>query len=185
MGIPFVRRDGKVALESPTRFTQAAAGVPPDRDGRLQLPRQSFTACGSRPPKSGTACISDRATIPSTKRTKRFSRKPADVSSRSPEFAAASGWSRIHVLAEVPRIRAERWLNEAWLRDCLKTHLVDRIRTTPSVLNGVRHRSPCRTATTLPTADTPKAVDRLWSARPRSDKPERDTSQAGRGTGLV
>ena len=77
------------------------------------------------------------------------------------EFAAASGWSRIHLLAEVPGIRAERWLNEAWLRDCLKTHLVDRIRATPSVLTE-SDNALVPNATTLPTADTQDAVARLW-----------------------
>ncbi len=50
-------------------------------------------------------------------------------------FAAESGWSRIHVLAEVPRVREKPWLNKAWLRGRLASNLVDQIRATPLVLN--------------------------------------------------
>ena len=77
-------------------------------------------------------------------------------------FAAESGWSRIHVLAEVPRVREKPWLNRAWLRNCLRSYLVDRIRATPLVVN--ESGTPAApNASTLPTADSPEAVDRLWS----------------------
>ena len=77
-------------------------------------------------------------------------------------FAAKSGWSRIHVLAEVPPVCAQRWLDEAWLRNCLRTHLVDPIRATSSVLTE-SGSTVAPNASTLPTADSPEAVDRLWS----------------------
>ena len=77
-------------------------------------------------------------------------------------FAAETGWSRIHVLAEVPRVREKPWLNKAWLRGCLRSNLVDRIRATPLVLN--ESGTPAApNASTLPTAGSPEAVDRLWS----------------------
>ena len=77
-------------------------------------------------------------------------------------FAAKSGWSCTHVLAELPPLRAQRWLDEAWVRNCLRTHLVDPLRATPSVLTESGSTVAPR-ASTLPTADSPEAVDRLWS----------------------
>ena len=78
------------------------------------------------------------------------------------EFAAKSGWSHNHVLAEVPPIRAQRWLDEAWLRNCLRTHLVDPIRAMSSVLTE-SGSAVAPNASTLLTADSPEAVDQLWS----------------------
>ena len=77
-------------------------------------------------------------------------------------FAAQSGWSRTHVLAELPPVREQRWLDETWLRNCLRTHLVDPIRKTPSVLTesgGIA--APIDS--TMPTANSPEEVNRLWS----------------------
>ena len=76
-------------------------------------------------------------------------------------FAGESGWSCIHVLAELPPVRAQRWLDETWLRQCLLTHLVDPIRKTPSVLTesgGIA--TPIDS--TMPTAKSPEEVNRLW-----------------------
>ena len=78
------------------------------------------------------------------------------------QFAAKSGWSRIHVLAAVPPIYAQSWLNEDWLRDCLRTHLVEPLRATASVLTEAG-AVVAPNASTLPVADSPEAVDQLWS----------------------
>ena len=78
------------------------------------------------------------------------------------EFAAKSGWGRIHMLAHVPSIRPQTWLNEGWLRKCLKTHLVDRMRNTPAVLTESGDAITPRDAK-LPTAGSPEAIDDLWS----------------------
>ena len=78
------------------------------------------------------------------------------------EFAAESSWSRTYVLAEVPPLRVQRWLDEAWVRNCLRTHLVDPIRATSSVLTEAGS-TVAPNASTLPTADSPEAVDQLWS----------------------
>lgn len=77
-------------------------------------------------------------------------------------FAAESGWLHVHVLAELPRVREKPWLNKAWLRGCLRSNLVDRIRATPLVLNesGI---PAAPNASKLPTADSDEAVDWLWS----------------------
>lgn len=77
-------------------------------------------------------------------------------------LAAESGWSRVHVLAEVPRVREKPWLNKTWLGGCLRSNLVARIRATPLVLN--ESGTPAApNASKLPTADSAEAVDRLWS----------------------
>ena len=78
------------------------------------------------------------------------------------EFAASSGWSGIYSLAKVPPIRAQRWLDEDWLRNCLTTHLVDPIRATPSVLTE-SGGAVTPNASTLPIATSPEAVEELWS----------------------
>ena len=76
-------------------------------------------------------------------------------------FAAESGWARTHVLAELPPVRAQRWLDEAWLRNCLRKHLVDPIRTTSSVLTE-SGRVIAPIDSTMPMANSPESVNRLW-----------------------
>ena len=84
------------------------------------------------------------------KSTARACHPAARVLRRFAGFAAESGWSCTHVLAEVPPVRAQRWLDEAWLRNCLRTHLVDPIRTTPSVLTeSGSAAAPIRDNTTI------------------------------------
>ena len=77
-------------------------------------------------------------------------------------FAAKWGWAHIHTLAHVPTVREQRWLDETWLRSCLRTSLVDPIRATPSVLTE-SGSAVAPKSSTLPTADSPEAVDQLWS----------------------
>lgn len=78
------------------------------------------------------------------------------------EFAAKSDWGRTYVLAEVPRVRARSWLDEDWLRACLKTHLVERLRATPSVPTESGSALTPK-ASRLPMADSREVVAHLWS----------------------
>lgn len=78
------------------------------------------------------------------------------------EFAAELGWRRIHVLATVPPIRKHRWLDEVWVRDCLRRHLVDPLRGKALVLTE-SDGAVAPIDSSLPTAASPDAVDRLWS----------------------
>ena len=160
VGIPFVRRDGKVALESPTDSPKLLLGFPLIGTEDFSFPAIVHSLRFS-PTEERDGVYLGQSDDPVNQANQAVLEEACRRLLSIAEFAAASGWSRIHVLAEVPRIRAERWLNEAWLRDCLKTHLVDRIRTTPSVLTE-SDTALVPNATTLPTADTPKAVDRLW-----------------------
>ena len=77
-------------------------------------------------------------------------------------LAAKVGSGGIHILAEVPAIRQQTWLNEDWLRACLRSHLVDQMRTTPAVLTESGSAIAPRDAR-LPTADSSEAIDDLWS----------------------
>ncbi|WP_428098180.1 sacsin N-terminal ATP-binding-like domain-containing protein [Candidatus Rariloculus sp.] len=77
------------------------------------------------------------------------------------EFAGSSGWQNAYVLADVPPIRGQKWFDEPWLRNCLKTHLVDSIRSTSAVVNQ-SGRAIAPAAATLLIADEPEGVDQLW-----------------------
>ena len=160
VGIPFVRREGKVALESPTDSPKLLLGFPLIGTEDFSFPAIVHSLRFS-PTEERDGVYLGQSDDPVNQANQAVLEEACRRLLSIAEFAAASGWSRIHVLAEVPRIRAERWLNEAWLRDCLKTHLVDRIRATPSVLTE-SDTALVPNATTLPTADTPEAVDWLW-----------------------
>ncbi len=85
------------------------------------------------------------------------------------EFAAKERWSDGHLLADLPPVRARRWLNDDWLRNSLKAKLVDPIRATPVVLTE-SGGAVAPTASTLPMGKTLEAVHKLWSlAQPVKD----------------
>lgn len=50
-------------------------------------------------------------------------------------FAAASKWKNAHLLAEIPDIQNQYWLNSDWLRKILMESLIPAIRRTPVVLS--------------------------------------------------
>ena len=160
VGIPFVRREGKVALESPTDSPKLLLGFPLIGTEDFSFPAIVHSLRFS-PTEERDGVYLGQSDDPVNQANQAVLEEACRRLLSIAEFAAESGWSRIHVLAEVPRIRAERWLNEAWLRDCLKAHLVDRIRATPSVLTE-SDTALAPNATTLPTADSRDAVARLW-----------------------
>ena len=51
------------------------------------------------------------------------------------QFAASSGWRNAYLLAEIPDIQGQSWLNSEQLRECLKERLIEVIRQTPAVLS--------------------------------------------------
>ncbi len=160
VGIPFVRRDGKVALESPTDSPKLLLGFPLIGTEDFSFPAIVHSLRFS-PTEERDGVYLGQSEDHVNQENQAVLVQACRLLLSIAEFAAESGWSRIHVLAEIPRVRAKRWLNEACLRDCLKTRLVDRIRATPSVLTE-SDTALAPNATTLPTADTPEAVDRLW-----------------------
>ena len=77
------------------------------------------------------------------------------------DFAGKSGWANTSVLAHVPRIREYPWLNEDWLRNQLRTYLVDPIRGISAVVTDAGP-SIIPAKAKFPIADTPCGVDQLW-----------------------
>ena len=77
------------------------------------------------------------------------------------QFAASSGWHNAYVLANVPDIHGQDWLNSDWLRQCLKERLVKEIRQNAVVLNEAWETMPPNSLK-LPVADADDAVVGLW-----------------------
>ncbi len=51
------------------------------------------------------------------------------------DFAASSGWHKIHELATVPAIPGHNWLDVEWIKTCIKENLLSRLRMIPMVIN--------------------------------------------------
>lgn len=73
-------------------------------------------------------------------------------------LAASFGWRNIHLLTEVPAIQKWNWLNTDWLRECLKEHLIKKIRQTPAIVTKAGQAISPKDAT-LPLAEN---VKDLW-----------------------
>lgn len=84
-----------------------------------------------------------------------------DLLTQMLRFVACSGWKEAYLIAEVPEIQAQSWLNGDRLRECLAELLIERIRETPAVLNESGEAVPPQ-ETELPLADTPEGVANLW-----------------------
>lgn len=77
------------------------------------------------------------------------------------QFAAKSGWLNTYVLANVPAIQEQSWLNTVWLRDNLKKQFIEKIRQTSVVLNeGGVAIAPEKAW--LPLAETADGIKSLW-----------------------
>ena len=76
-------------------------------------------------------------------------------------FAASSGWRNTHVLASVPTVRSQEWLDLEWFRGVLKDHFVGRIRASPSIIAGEGDPLTPSEAR-VPVAESDDGVDRLW-----------------------
>lgn len=160
VGIPFVRRNGKVALDSPTDSPKLLLGFPLIGTEDFSFPAIVHSLRFS-PTEERDGVYLGQSDDPVNRANEAVLEEACERLLSIAEFAAESGWSRIHMLGEVPRVRAKRWLNEVWLRDFLKIHLVDRIRATPTVLTE-SDTALAPNAATLPTADSPDAVAGLW-----------------------
>ena len=161
VGVPFVRRDGDVALESPIGLPKLLLGFPLIGTEDFSLPVVVHSLRFS-PTEERDGVYLGRGDDQVNQENQTVLEHACRLLLLIAGFAAESGWSRVHLLAEVPPVRAQRWLDEAWLRGCLRTHLVDQIRAKPLVVNesGV---AAAPNGSTLPTADSPEGVDRLWS----------------------
>ena len=77
------------------------------------------------------------------------------------QYAARFGWLNAHLLANIPAIQGQDWLDPEWLRDCLKERLVDEIRQIPLVINESGGVIPSDDLE-LPLADTDQGTEGLW-----------------------
>ena len=77
------------------------------------------------------------------------------------EAVATSGWSKAHILAEIPQITGQEWLNTAWLQDKLG-ELVRLIRQTPSVRVADNLDCVAPQDSILPRANDISNLDSLW-----------------------
>ncbi len=161
VAVPFARHSGDVALVSPASAPKLLLGFPLIGTEEFSFPAVVHSLRFS-PTEERDGVYLGQSDDQVNQENQAVLEQACRLLLLIAGFAAESGWSRTHVLAEVPPVRAQRWLDEAWLRDCLKTHLVDPIRTTLSVLTE-SGSTVAPVASTLPTADSPEAVDRLWS----------------------
>ena len=77
------------------------------------------------------------------------------------QFVACSGWRNAYLLADVPKIQVQTWLNVDRLRERLAELLIERIRETPAVLNESGEAIPPQEAE-LPLANTQEGVVNFW-----------------------
>ena len=77
------------------------------------------------------------------------------------QYAARHGWHNTHLLAKIPTIQGQDWLDQAWLRNCLKEQLVEKLRQVSLVSNGSNELIPSDDLE-LPLADTDKGTEALW-----------------------
>lgn len=177
VAIPFERRGGDVVLVSPTSVPKLLLGFPLIGTEDFSLPVVVHSLRFS-PTEERDGVYLGQSDDEVNQENQAVIKQACRLVLLIAGYAAESGWSHVHVLAEVPRVRQKPWLNKVWLGDCLKSYLVDRIRVTPLVVNESGTPAAPNTST-LPTADSPEAVDRLWSlARALKDLKETLPRQA-------
>ena len=74
-------------------------------------------------------------------------------------FVAESGWRNNHALANIPPIPEPNWLNNKWIRGCLK-RFIEQIYQTPAVLCG--HSPITPKDSVLPFSEEDSGVEPLW-----------------------
>ena len=161
VAVPFERRGEDVALVSPTSVPKLLLGFPLIGTEKFSLPAVVHSLRFS-PTEERDGVYLGQSNDQVNRENQAVLEQGCRLLLSIAGFAAKSGWAGTHVLAEVPPIREQRWLDKAWLRNCVRTHLVDPIRAAPSVLTE-SGRAVAPKVSTLPTADSPEAVERLWS----------------------
>ena len=77
------------------------------------------------------------------------------------QFAAESGWRNTYMLAIVPAIQEQSWMNTVWIRSNIKEQFIEKIRQTPIVLNKDDVAIAPEKAW-LPVAETSDDIKALW-----------------------
>ena len=161
VAVPFARRGEKLILESPTSVPKLFLGFPLIGTENFSFPAVVHSLRFSPTEQRDGVVLglsNDQANLENQAVLKHACRLILLVAA----FAAESGWGRIHVLALVPPVREQSWLDVSCVRDCLRSHLVGPMRATPLVLTE-SDGAVAPKASKLPTADSPEAVDKLWS----------------------
>ena len=161
VAVPFARRDRDVILESPTSVPKLLLGFPLIGTEDFSFPAVVHSLRFS-PTEERDGVYLGRSDNQVNRENQAVLEQACRLLLSIAQFAAKSGWARIYLLAEVLPVQPQRWLDEAWLRNCLKTHLIDPIRATPLVLTESGSAAAPK-ASKLLTADSSDAVDRLWS----------------------
>lgn len=76
-------------------------------------------------------------------------------------YAARHGWRNAHLLASVPAIQEQEWLDPDWLRSCLKEKLVEGFQPNPMVVNESGEVIPPDDLE-IPLTDTDQGAVALW-----------------------
>ncbi|WP_420463384.1 sacsin N-terminal ATP-binding-like domain-containing protein [Candidatus Palauibacter sp.] len=161
VAVPFERRGEDMALVSPAGATKLLLGFPLIGTEDFCFPAVVHSLRFS-PTEERDGVYLGQSDDQVNRENQAVIKKACELLLLIAEFAATSGWGRTYVLAEVPPVRAQRWLDEGWLRDCLRKHLIDPIRATPSILTE-SGSALVPNASSLPTANSRQAADRLWS----------------------
>ena len=161
VAVPFERRGEELTLVSPTTVPKLALGFPLIGTEDFSFPAVVHSLRFS-PTEERDGVFLGQSDDQANQENQAVLEHACRLLLMIAEFAAKSGWSHNHVLAEVPPIRAQRWMDDVWLRNCLRTHLVDPIRATSSVLTE-SGSVVAPNSSRLPTADSPETVDQLWS----------------------
>ncbi|MYF98187.1 hypothetical protein F4212_03495 [Candidatus Poribacteria bacterium] len=160
VAVPFERRDDDVVLVSPPNVPKLVLGFPLVGTEDFSFPAVVHSLRFSPTEERDGVYLGqsgDRANQENQAVLEHACRLLLSIA----EYAAKSGWSHSHVLAELPRIRPQRWLDETWLRSCLRTNLVDSIRAASLVLTESGN-AIAPNASKLPIAASPEAVEKLW-----------------------
>ena len=161
VAVPFARRDRDMVLEPPTSAPRLLLGFPLIGTEDFSFPAVVHSLRFS-PTEDRDGVYLGQSDDQVNRENQAVVEEACRLLVSIAAFAAKSGWTHTHVLADLPPVRAQRWLDEAWLRNCLKTYLVDPIRATPSLVTE-SGSAIAPNASTLPTAGSPEAVGRLWS----------------------
>ena len=76
-------------------------------------------------------------------------------------YAARHGWRNAHLLASIPAIQEQEWLDPDWLRSCLKEKLVEGFQPNPMVVNESGEVIPPDDLE-IPLTDTDQGAVALW-----------------------
>lgn len=76
------------------------------------------------------------------------------------QFVGSSGWNDAYTFATIPPIGDQEYLDLDWLRECLKEHLIEKVRQTPAVLCEPGVIPPKESI--LPFTEKDVGVEALW-----------------------